>query len=444
MPPTLPPSQKGGRSQNTAINDLLKRFPGYRQYMPVIRAAAGRWGMDPVLLLATLAWENGGAKAGERNSYGARGLAQIVDGKVGHYNPQDYSAFIGQFAPDGRITDSRAFNPVFAINYMAWRMIGHIRKYGTLNGAYNQGYNPGFTGDKRGKGPAAYVPSWYWAQSKIAPSPADVAGKAASRKQAGAQQAAGNPWLQGQNFLDYWHQRIDPIFEAYTGRRASRGEARQAIANGWSDYHLQLTLAGKSSFIGSPIWKSQASGYQSVYREIYGDLKPDNRLIAFAIVHNLGATGFAEQLRQGKGYVKSAEFQSNVATLQNVYQSIFGAPDENGLYVIKQATIHGWTTDQFAKYLRGQPEYQHSEEFRSNAEKLAAVFGGTPTLTRDEALAPPSPTAGVPRDPRLGPPPWEPQPTAPASPSAPPPSPQKAAKQAKPVAKPVSRPKAAA
>src|SRR5690242_8481138 len=129
MPPSLPPpNTKKGRNQQGAINSLLKRFPGYRQYMPIIRQAAARWGMDPVLLLATLAWENGGAKANIRNSYGARGLAQIVDTKVGRYNQQQYATFIAQFAPDGRITDARAFNPVFAINYMAWRMIGHIRK----------------------------------------------------------------------------------------------------------------------------------------------------------------------------------------------------------------------------------------------------------------------------------------------------------------------------
>lgn len=425
MPPSVPPpaQKKGGRSQNTALNDLLKRFPGYRQYMPIIRAAAGRWGMDPVLLLATLAWENGAANTRIRNSYGARGLAQIVDSRVGHFNPQQYSAFISQFAPDGRITDARAFNPTFAINYMAWRMIGHIRKYGSLNAAYDRGYNPGFTGDKRGKGPAAYVPSWYWAQSKIGASPADRAGRTAETQQATAAQKAGNPYLQGQAFLDQWQQRLNPIWEAYTGHTASRGEAREAIVQGWSDYHIQLMLAGKKSFIGSPIWKAQAPGYQSVYRAIYGDAKPDARTIAFAIVHNVGATGFAEELRQGKGYVKSAEFSANVASLQNVYQSIFGPPNANALYVIKQATIHGWTSDQFAKYLRAQPEYQHSDEFRSNAEKLASVFGGTPTLTAAEALAPPAPTQGVPRDPRLGPAPWEPQPEA-----APKPAPSKKAK----------------
>jgi hypothetical protein len=407
MPPGLPPPQskgKGSKSQNAALANLLKRFPGYRQYMPTIRQAAARWGMDPVLLLATLAWENGAANTRIRNSAGARGLAQIVDQTVGHY--EGYASFIGQYAPDGRITDQRAFNPVFAINYMAWRMTAHIHKYGTLNGAYDKGYNPGFTGDSRGKGPAAYVPSWYWSLSKTPPSAADQAGRAAQRKQAGANQATGNPWLQGQAFLDYWHQRIDPIYQAYAGRSASRAEARDAIKKGLSDYTLQLNLASKKSFIGSPIWKTQAPGYQSVYRDIYGDRKPDARLITFAIIHNLGATGFAEKLRQGKGYVKSNEFAGGVATLQNVYQSIFGSPDANAMYVIKQATLHGWTTDQFAKYLRAQPEYQHSDEFRSNAAKVAAVFGGTPTLSAGEALAPPAPTSGVPQDPRLGPPPW--------------------------------------
>src|SRR6266516_3145999 len=116
MPPKPPPrtEKKQQRSLNAAFNALLKRFPGYRQYIPIIRQAAARWGMDPVLLLATLAWENGAAAAHIRNSYGARGLAQIVDARVGNFNPQQRAAFLAQFAPDGRITDSRAFNPTFA------------------------------------------------------------------------------------------------------------------------------------------------------------------------------------------------------------------------------------------------------------------------------------------------------------------------------------------
>lgn len=397
VPPA--PQKNKAQGQSAALKRLYARFPGYRKYDAIVRAAASRWGMDPVWLLATLAWENGAANPHIRNSAGARGLAQIVDGKVGNFNAQQRSSFLAQYAPDGRITDQRAFNPVFAINYMAWRMVGHIRKYGTLNGAYDQGYNPGFHGDSRGQGPAAYVPGFYRGQGKLAPSPQDQAGRSQDRTQAGQQLAGKNPYLQGYAFTQAWHSSIDPVYEAYAGRGATKAEAMQALKNGWSAYHIQVMLSQKKSFINSPVWKSNAPGYQAIYRQIYGNVRPPNLLVGYAIIHNLGAS-FADVLRQGKGYVKSQEFKQNATSMANVYRSIFGEPDLHGQNVIDRVTAAGWTADQFADYLRKQPDYTKSNEFRKAGSSFASIFGNVTTLTKEQADEP-THLQGAPTDPRL-------------------------------------------
>jgi hypothetical protein len=242
-------------------------------------------------------------------------------------------------------------------------------------------------------------------------------GKGGKKKQTPAQRAAAaaafqqakrqNPYFQGQAYLDK-KQELDTIWEAYTGRRITDQQARSVISRGWSNYHLQVVLSGQRSFVGSPVWKTNAPGYQGIYKQMFGSSKVPQKQIAYAIIHNLGSS-FADYLRGQKNYVNSTEFKNNVASMQNVYQSIYGPMDAHALHAIKSATLAGWSADQFAKYLRGQPEYQNSDEYRSNINKLASVFGYQPTLTSQQALHPPTDFSGVPEDKRLGPPPMQAQ-----------------------------------
>jgi hypothetical protein len=81
-----------------------------------------------------------------------------------------------------------------------------------------------------------------------------------------------NPYLQGQLFLDKWHNEIDPIWESYTGKRASRAQAA-AVASTRSGSPTRATagrattwkfqLSKSKSFVGSPIWQSKAPGYRT-------------------------------------------------------------------------------------------------------------------------------------------------------------------------------------
>jgi hypothetical protein len=233
--------------------------------------------------------------------------------------------------------------------------------------------------------------------------PAQRAASAAAYQQAKNQ----NPYFQGQDYLNK-KQELDTIWEAYTGKRISDQQARRIIGLGWSNYHLQIYLSGQHSFVGSPVWKTNAPGYIGVYKQIYGSGKPKQKAIAYAIIHNLGSS-FADYLRQQPGYIKSVEFKNNTASMENVYRSIYGAPDEHASLAIKQATLAGWNSDQFAKYLRGQPQYAYSDEARNVLDKFASAFGGTPSMTAEQALHVPGPYEGLPHDPRLAPPPGQPQ-----------------------------------
>jgi hypothetical protein len=59
-------------------------------------------------------------------------------------------------------------------------------------------------------------------------------------------------------------------------------------------------------------------------------------------------------------------------------------PDVNGNATIRQATKQGQSPDEFASWLRAQPEYQYSSEFKSRtlgvAQALGFVTGQMPTL----------------------------------------------------------------
>jgi len=413
LPPLPPPPATTTKSKNQqqAINYILQRFPGLRRWVPVIRQAASRWGIDPVYVLAVLSIEAGSGNPHARSNQGAAGLAQMWDKHVGkQLNPQQYASFIAQFGDRMKGGKDQALNPVWAINYMAWRLTGGIRTYGNIDDAYHKQYNPN---QPQVADPSSRYPGWYQPLAKVPPSPQDTAGRSQDTKQAGQQLAGQNPYLQGYAFTQAWKGTIDPIYEAYAGRPATKAEATLALKNGWSAYHIQVMLSGKKSFIGSPVWKSNAPSYQSIYRSIYGNVRPPNQLISYAIVHNLGAS-FADTLRQGKGYVKSQEFKANATSMANVYRKIFGEPDLRGSNVIDRVTAAGWTADQFADYLRKQPDYVKSNEFKQRTAGVAQVFGNVQTLTQAQADEAPA-AYGAPKDWRL--PNYEepaPEPTKPA------------------------------
>jgi hypothetical protein len=206
-----------------------------------------------------------------------------------------------------------------------------------------------------------------------------VAVKSAAR----AIKVFGQPLTRSQ-FLSAQSQ-LNDTFLSFTGKKGTVKQVAHFLSSGQSTYQLKLQLSKTKGFIGSPVWRQNAPGYQSVWDQMYGPQgKPDDAEIRYAIVNNLGGEGFAQRLRQRPDYVKSNEFKGNEATLAAVYTRIYGVPGASGENVVKTAVLNGWNQDQFASYLRAQPQYTNSEEFQSKALNFASalgmVAGGLPTM----------------------------------------------------------------
>ena len=201
---------------------------------------------------------------------------------------------------------------------------------------------------------------------------------------ANAVKVFGQPLTRSQ-FLSQQSQ-INDIYLSFTGKKATPKQVAHILTTGMSTYQVKVQLSKTKSFVGSPVWRQNAPGYQSVWDTMYGpESKQDNAEIRYAIVNNLGGEGFAQRLRQRPDYVTSNEFKGTEATLSSVYTKIFGLPGASGEAVVKTAALNGWNQDQFASYLRAQPQYTNSEEFQSKAlnfaSQLGMVFGNLPTMT---------------------------------------------------------------
>ena len=207
---------------------------------------------------------------------------------------------------------------------------------------------------------------------------------------------AQNPYFQGQAFLEK-KQELGTIWEAYTGRQISTAQARRIMSLGWSNYHLQTYLSQQKSFVGSPVWKSNAPSSIQAYKQMFGEgAKPKQSLIAYAIIHNLGPSGLQDYIRNNKKlYAQTVEFKNKSASMQNVYASIIGNPNAiDAQDEVKKAALAGWDENQFAKYLRNSPYWQHSDEAHQTAISLAAAFGGTAPTNQNLDQAPQGVTNG--------------------------------------------------
>ncbi len=72
----------------------------------------------------------------------------------------------------------------------------------------------------------------------------------------------------------------------------------------------------------------------------------------------------------------------------------------NALHAVGQAQLAGWSDDQFAAYLRAQPQYTKSPEYVSKllsfGQQLGLITGLQPTLQPGGA-APPNPNPNDPQ-----------------------------------------------
>lgn len=322
------------------------------------------------------------------------------------------------------------------IRFSAYLLSHAVAQYG-YDGAYTQGYNPNDPNK---------LAAWASIQKTLKSVPASV-GPLSPSSGAGQQQPPGAPptkytnnlWVVGvskdgkkvltapddginipKNVVTYdgapmhitdfksQSRQLDPYFRSFTGGRPSPGMVLNYIQKGWSPYALTVALAKSKHFTSSPIYKKYAPAYQDAAKDLLapGESVPQS-LIKTGVINGWDSTTFAAVLRRNPGYVQSNEFKSNTATLSNVHQSIMGVPDAEAQAQIQQVAAAGWKPDQYAAWLRSQPQYTSSPEYQSKTlsflSALGLITGGTPVLKQGAAPANtnlPDATA-VPNDPRL-------------------------------------------
>lgn len=202
---------------------------------------------------------------------------------------------------------------------------------------------------------------------------------------------------------------LDTYFRSFTGGRPNANIVLQYIQKGWSQYTLTVALSKTKAFPNSPIYKKYAPSYQEVGKDLLGPGQSvPTSLIKAGIINGWDSTTFAAVLRKQPGYVQSNEFKQSTATLSNVHQSIMGIPDANSQDMIQQAAAAGWKPDQYAAWLRSQPQYTSSPEYQTKTlsflSALGLFTGATPVLKQglpNPTNPNPADNTALPTDPRL-------------------------------------------
>lgn len=408
-PPPPPPAPKSRKTtgERGIFDQFINAHKALKPYAGQIWTWANNYGgITPTELAATLWFESGGNPSAKSNK-GALGLAQIFDNAA---NPTN-AAGVPFFRQNRQITQADKLNPAFAIQYAAWRMSGAVQKYGSLQAAYANNYNPGYTG----AGPAALLPKGYVgtpSQTSTQSATKSVATKAvtstmtdpwvvqtkngfkyvnSSSPPKGTVTYGGQPITQSE-FTQVWKQTYADTFFAYTGRQAKPGEITQILKNAPSVYTLGNQLAGEKSFANSPVYKKSAPGLVQYARTILGqNWKPSGGLIREAIAQNWDQSTFYAHLKQLPAYQQGPEFKTNLSQNQSTFETVYGTnsnEDPQIQALIKQKTLAGWTPDEFKSWLEAQPAYKHTAAYQAKAvsflSQMGLITGAVPTLSGDQ------------------------------------------------------------
>lgn len=182
------------------------------------------------------------------------------------------------------------------------------------------------------------------------------------------------------------HAQYDSIYLAYTGKRPNEQDLLSLIANPISTYQLELSLANprtNPNLFKSPIWQTHSPTYSAYYQQLYGpQAKAPQSVLLYGVVHNLDENAFESLLRKNQipgqqSYETSEDYKTQYAQLQSAYAGIYGLPDATGAAAIKQMVLQGWSQAQAENYLRSQPEYTSSGEYKERAISLANQMGFT-------------------------------------------------------------------
>ena len=381
------------------VNKWSGKYPGLKQWAPQILQYAKEAHIDPVYFASVILTESGANQNAKPSSKGAIGIGQVMPLHIGEAVPWD---------PNSRVTLADLQNPVFNLRWSAHYLATQVGNYG-YGGAYANGYNPGFVGgganDPLSRIPKGYLPGV---------STPGVSGAAGAGTPTGpAATPVKDPWVvvtskgqikfstaptaprnvltdaAGQAYTRSMYGRVsnglDSIYLAYTGQRANPRAIALYIRAPVSDYEIQQRLSNPQfnpRFYKSPVWLTHAPSYESVYKGVFGnDTDPNSKqarqAITYGVVHNLDQAAFQQYLRDQPNYNTSEEYKGAAAQFQAGYQQIYGTPDLVGKQHIDLAVRKGWNGDQWMQYLRSQPEYTASGEFQKNLYGLFDRLGFT-------------------------------------------------------------------
>lgn len=415
----IPPATS---AQNHAFNAFVTanaaKFPGLKAWAPQILKYAAENHVDPLYFASVLMTESHVNAQSPDSTAGAIGIGQIMPSHIGEYVPWDKTQTT-------RVTAADLRDPAFNLRFSAYLLGQAVGNYG-YQGAYTQGYNPGFAPTPQQPDPLSRLPKDYL-PGVTSPGTSGAAG-AGTGTGAVASTTSQDDWVvitpkgglavvpaaappknvvkdaSGQAYnLSNWQtvkRGLDTIYLAYTGRQASPRQVAQFIYNPISDYQIQQNLSDphkNPSFYKSPIWQTHAPEYEAVYKSIYGnDANPNTpaakQAITYAVVHNLSGSAFQQTLRDRADYNTSEEYKGAAAQFRSAYENIYGTPDATGEQKIDTAVRQGLNGDQWTQYLRSQPEYTSSGEFQRNTLALLSSMGlGTPPAA--PGFNPPAATA---------------------------------------------------
>lgn len=173
-------------------------------------------------------------------------------------------------------------------------------------------------------------------------------------------------------------------YQQFTGRVARPKDIVAILKKGMTVFGMQAQLAKLPGFEKSPIYLSQSADINAAAQAILGT-NASKEMIRNALAQNWDSATVQQHLRALPAYLKGPEYLTNKATMKDAYQQIYGAPGAEALQSISEAAANGWTTVQFADYLRSQPQYSTSVEYQSNAvnflEAMGLLTGSRATLT---------------------------------------------------------------
>jgi hypothetical protein len=394
----------GGMSANTAILAILGKPRGkkWRSFMPAINELADELDIDRVFLLAAIVARN-------------PNVTELVK------FAQRYAKALAEYG-----TVDAAFRAV----------VGGGATTSTY-GIPGMGAHTGGGGGGGGGGPvpSSLIPGRYVSGQLPGGSSSGGSRKPPARKLTPEEQVAmsiykselrkayTDPWVTVKNGKITFSQTIDApkgslgrrsdfmkewananeLWEAYLGRKAKAGEVALIMKKGWSNYTIADRLSKRPAFRNSVIWKAAAPALEGIGLELLGDawklipLGERQEMMRKAIIQDWSSSTFAERLRKRPEYLKGVEFRTNTASLQSVYESIYGLANATAMTTVQEAALARWSPDQFAAWLRSRPGYTGSQEYLGKAlsvlEALTGITGVLPTLVPGQMPASPQPAA---------------------------------------------------